>query len=416
MSVFERYPDEIQFLEPSAKIPTGFITAIVIITAIVAIAIVIILVITSIRNKSAATKAAADAAAATSTSTTQPAVGTIACTSDFQCTGRCDPKLGICVDCIDNTTCLTQEKPLCLVESTRCVACLENTDCNSFSTCSKYQCCDPRAPVVTSVVLDLFETTGAKRPNPSITINYDYYQIPANSRLYVLIKDPATGNSIGPPAKTCATTLPCQFNSDCFDQTGNASLQCLSKICTTPNCISTTVTGKVVIYEQAIGYKFFQNASYNIFLQISYSCGDIKSATTILTSPYTFTTPLFCQGNPSTIAMQSIVDGANDITGYVNQGLNVRFTMFVGDTPTNIYMLIATTPNAHPAACQLVGPIPVLPGENFASPIIGASTYMAVLGRYPPAAGTYYIRMYDAGTNSNCNSQYSNQLFYVYTI
>lgn len=392
------------------KDPTRTILIIIVIVAVLAIIAVIII---TLLRKRAASKTGSTPTSSTSAlgSTTAPSTPGVKCENDNDCPSRCNPSTKLCVECLDDSTCENPSLPLCLTSSNRCVACFDDTNCDSNSTCSGNQCCDPRRPIINNVVLNLYASNGTKLSQASVTINYTYFQIAKQSRLFILIEDPATGKTVGPAGRICDTKVKCAFSSNCPE-----GQRCIEGKCSWPSCIESTVTGQVIIYESATGMNFFLNSDYRIRLQILYTCGKIENALTDPSLPFNFSTPVVCSQNLTRITIVSIVNGATDTTGIINNGLNIRIQMVAAENPGRLRLLFSTVPNAHPSLCQVLGPFQWVYGTQLTPPITTPLFFMLLTRQYPPAAGTYYFRLYDIGVNGNCYSQLSNQVVYTYVL
>ena len=361
-SSFRRAPRSI---EPPKKPKTGLIVGLII--GAIIIIIVIVIVILLLRRRAAAV--AED----------DEVVPGITCQSDADCPKQCNTVTGLCVECLDDSAC-TGTLPRCKGTLNKCVECLEKADCTVDEICSADQCCDLRAPVITSVTPEI---TADFRYQA--TINYDYFQ-GGNAKVYIVLMDPVDGAPLGQEVCVSKPDVTCTAHGDC--EPGEA---CIGGACKILGCLSQPLNGTAILLNGTMPFELYPNEDYLVKIKAVYSCGTLINESTEYSNTVFFSMPPPCDFLPRFQIM-----GVEDETGEFgagHAGLTLIIVFFLGGIPgdfkSDILVLNAPVTNIS----QLH------PNKWVAFPDVQWTTHPSSSVRkiaripYPPEAGNYSFRL-----------------------
>lgn len=318
---------------PKAKrISTGAIIAIII--AILIVIAIIIVVIILLRRR-----ASSSGNGNTPNPPAPPVIEELCETSsDCQFPKVCKTSLGLCVECLDDSSCGTVFTK-CRTDTNKCVKCLQNSDCTGPEICSEFKCCNQSAPIITSITTRTWNQ--APRGVTALDINYTNFQGNGAIQAYLFVEDPATNTPLlssaclDKPDKTCATAAVCPPGDICN----------LSK-CSIPSCYSSNVRSTFLVNSSLVNLRLFRGVPCNFKIRIVYTCGGLTNQLTPYSNTFTYS-PSFCSIGPMfTPNIVAVVDGDTDIDN-PNPGFMMIYTD-TNDSGVKIGILASQTANQHP--------------------------------------------------------------------
>lgn len=386
------------------SISTGAIIAIIIV--IIIIIAVIIIVIILIRRRATTTNGGG-------TPTPTPPVIQEICDTDADCQFPkvCKESLGLCVECMDDTSCGSVFSK-CRTDVNKCVKCLADSDCSGPEICSEYKCCDQSAPIITNI------TTRSWNQAPigvtALDIYYTNFQGNGALKAYLFIEEPATGipllttSCLDKPDKTCANSSVCPPGDICE----------LSK-CSIPNCHTSDVRSTFLVDSSLVDLKLFRGFPYNFKIRLLYTCGGLVNKITPYSNTFTYI-PNFCFGLVLAPNIVAVKDG-NTVPININVGLGLMLIYTdTNDSLLKVGILVTRTPNRHPELDEIYyqNDTPFANNFNNGDPMYPNSRYFAipqtVLGNL---TGTWYFRIVSVPTSpmlNGCLSFISNQFQFTF--
>lgn len=276
--------------------------------------------------------------------------------------------------CANNSDC-PSETPLCDTATNTCKECLGDSDCISPATCDGGNCCDASDPVIDTV-------TPTTSSDSSVVIDYTYSQVGYTDVMVTAVVETPGGVELASATEAA--------------------------------------TGSITLQESTLGIPhdhLFPNTSYQVKIKITYSCGTGTGLETNFTVPEVFTMPSCADVTASTDTSAGNAAGNSNFDSY--NGMIIRF--FTLPAPVDMGVLISPTPGFHPNEATIyypsitisettiiLRPTPIDPGGPF------TLRYLKI--PYPgPVGSTHYIRYFQLGSTSQCDSNLSAQLSWTRT-
>jgi len=359
----------------------------IVIGAVVFLAIIIIVIILIQRLN------AASSSSNNNGGTPTPVTGT--CTSDADCSVKCNLVTGTCTQCVDDSTC-SIDRPICLTSSGLCAQCVDNAGCPSGATCSNNTCCDSDDPVLDSLA---YTDAGS---NSYITVKYTIKQPASTSRVFIVFEDPATGAPIGPVGRSCDSKKKCGQFAAC----GGPEYICLGGSCKINQCIeyNAAATGETIVYRQATGMTFYGGVSYRVKIRVGYNCGALFNQLTAYSNSLIITIPI-CDNppiDPVPPVLFGPVDGTQIDPAYT--GVIIALDIPAAEDNFQVVAYVSSQQNANVNTATII---------NLTTTSYPAEDCKVLFLPYPPAYGIYYIRL-QPSERSYCNGLFTPDLAFNY--